>query len=83
MTINDERRWDEMIIFLGRELRRLKDRIEEWGGEEEGDFAKEIQKKLGLEKLDSKDLREIIDTRRQRKKFIQNLRGILKEAAEE
>jgi hypothetical protein len=58
----DERQWDEMIIFLGKEMRRLKDRIEGW--EEE------------------KDLREIIDRQRQRDKFVQNLREILKEASD-
>lgn len=82
MSINDEQRWDEMIIFLGKEMRRLKDRIEGWGEEKESDFGKEIWKKLGLEKLEEKDLREIIDRQRQRDKFVQNLREILKEAAD-
>jgi hypothetical protein len=82
MTINDERRWDEMIIFLGKEIRRLKDSIEGWEEEEESDSGKEICGKLGLEKLEPKDLRKIIDRQRRRKKFIQNLREILKEVAD-
>lgn len=79
MNINDERRWDEMIIFLGKEIRRLRDRIEECGGEEEGDFRKEIQNKMGFEKLEPKDLREVIDRQRRRETFIQNLKEILEE----
>ena len=82
MSINDEQRWDEMIIFLGKEMRRLSDRIEGWEEEEESDSGKEIWKKLGLEKLEPKDLRKIIDRQRRREKFIQNLREILKEVAD-
>jgi hypothetical protein len=43
-----ERDWDEMIIALGKEMRRLRGGIE--AEEEEGDFVKEIREKLGRKK---------------------------------
>ena len=82
MSINDERRWDEMVIFLGKEMTRLKHQIDRGEAEEENDSGKEILKKLGLEKFEPEDIRKIGDRQCERKKFIQNLREILKETAD-
>ena len=62
---------------MGKELKRLKGRIEE--KEEEYDFMKKLNKNLRI----TKERKEELDRHSGRKEFIQNLREILKEATGE